>query len=75
VRDETPAHEDKFALMGLFGVADDGLEGCRRDVIVPWWNDQALAVANVERFGDLLFVRASIVTAAHSSIPIPPAAS
>jgi len=65
-RDQAPAHQDEFALSGVAIVADDGLVGCRRNVVVPRRQNKAFRqLAEMEGFSDALLVGASVVAAAH----------
>lgn len=66
VRYQAPTHQDKLSLTRLLIVADDRLEGAGRDVVVRWLDGQSGDVAaDVEGFGNLLFVGSAIVAATH----------
>ena len=62
---ETPSHQCELPIASVAIVADDRLMRRRGDVVVPRRQDNVIAIHDVEYLSDLLFVRASIVAAAH----------
>jgi hypothetical protein len=67
VRNHTPPHEDEFTLSSLFVVADDRLVGCGSNVVIPRGKHEAIRqLAEMECFGNALFVGPSIVAATHT---------
>jgi len=65
-RYQSPADGDEFALVGVAVIADDGLDGRGRDVVIPRRRGSAVAdELRMEGVGDFLLVALSVVAAAH----------